>query len=65
MKWYMNKVCYMYRFMFVMCPICYRTDMFYNTSTFYLRTFFSTLVCPMREVTLYVLFLFLLNLKGK
>ena len=28
-KWYMHKVsCYMYRFMFVMCPICYRTNMF-------------------------------------
>ena len=30
-KWYMNKVCCMYRFMFVMCPICYRTNMFYNS----------------------------------
>ena len=39
-KWYINKVCYMYRFMFVMCPICYRTNMFYNTSTFLVTLYF-------------------------
>ena len=39
-KWYMHKVCYMYHSMYVMITICYRTDTFYDTSTFLVKLYF-------------------------
>ena len=36
----MHKVCYMYRSMYVVIPICYRTDTFYDTSTFLVTLYF-------------------------
>ena len=40
----MNKLYYMDRYMFVMCPICYRSDIFYDTSAFKFHCTFLTLV---------------------